>query len=196
MFSQSDEFWVAKCPGCSVTAAEALVIANLGSVTASASEINTAADGIAATAIEVNNKCDGSGSYILATTVTATEVIKATDTGRIFLLNNTIASTLAFLLPAEADGLNYKFVYIGAAAEASNVTIGTEAAANYFKGGVIHEDVDGNTIAAVYASATGDSLVTIVTPAAGTEIELLCNGTFWYIWGRVCSATVPTIAAT
>ena len=196
MFSKTDEFWVANCPGCSVTAAEALVIANLGSVTASAAEINTAADGIAATAIEVNNKFDGSASYVLATTVTAVEVIKATDTGRIFLIGNTIASTMALILPAEAAGLNYKFVYVGNAAEGSNVTITSQAAANYFIGGVIFEDEDGESITPVYADGNSNSLVTLVTPAAGTEIEILCNGTGWYIWGRVVSATICTIADT
>jgi hypothetical protein len=193
MFSQ---YWVANVPGSTITAAQSVVLQGLGDVTATAAEINAGVDGLTATSNELNNKADGNNSYVLTTTAAASEQLMATDTGRLMILGNTIASTQAILLPAEAAGLNYKFVYVGAAAEASNVTIGTEAAANFFVGGVVHEDVDGNTTATVYSDGNSNSLITLVTPAAGTEIEVLCNGTSWYLWGRVVSNTVPTITDT
>jgi hypothetical protein len=181
MFSQ---YWVANVPGATITSTQATVLQGLSNVSASANEIN--------------NRLDGSNMYVSLTTAAASETIDATNTGRIHLMGNTIASTLALLLPAEADGLYYKFVYVGAAAEASNITIGTEAAANFFVGGLAHFDVgSANTaVATVYSDGNSNSLITLVTPAAGTVVEVLCNGTSWYLWGQSVSATIPTIADT
>jgi len=193
MFSQ---YWVANVPGATITAAQAVILQGLGDVTATAAEINASVAGLTATADEINNKADGSASYVLTTTATASETIMSSNSGRIHFIGNTITSTQAILLPTEAAGLNYKFVMLGTAAEGSNVTIGTEAAANFFKGGVCFEDVNGDVISTVYANGSSHSLITLVTPAIGTEVEMICNGTSWYVWGKVVSDTTPTIADT
>ena len=178
MFSQ---YWVAGVPGSTITAAQSVVLQGLGNVTATAAEINAAAD--------------GSAGYVVTSTATASETISSSNSGKIHLLGS-IASTQAILLPTEAAGLNYQFIYVGAAEEASNVTIGTEAAANFFVGGLCHEDIDGDVINTVYSNGSSNSLITLVTPGAGTVVNVLCNGTSWYLWGKVVSATVCTIADT
>ena len=206
------QYWLADIPGTTISSSEGERIAVLGrdlSSTTTAASVAALGDAVATTTVaatlgalgavtasaaEISNKCDGSASYYAASTGTA--AITAANSGKTIFVGS-IASTMAFLLPTEAAGLNYKIVYAGAAEEASNITIGTEAAANYFVGGLTHEDLDGETVATVYAASTGtDSLITVVTPGAGTEINLLCTGTLWYVWGKVISATVPTIAST
>ena len=194
MFSQ---YWVANVPGSTITAAQSVVIQGLGDVTATAAEINAGVDGLTATSNEINNKVDGSTNYLATTTATASEVIMSTNSGRIHFLGNTQASaTQAMLLPAEAAGLNYQFVYVGAAETTANFTIGTEAAANFFVGGVEFQDLDGDAVSSVYSDGNSNSLITLVTPGAGTVVNVHCNGTSWYVWGKVVSNTTPTIADT
>ena len=200
------KYWLANNPDAEITDAEVTAlglltqteIEILDGATVSTAELNTL-DGIGATVDEINNKCDGSASYVLTTTVTATEVLKASDTGRTMLLGSTVAGgTQAMLLPAEAAGLNYKFVYVGTAVSTSTFTLGTEAAANYFIGGLLHCDTDSTAglQASVNSDGNSNSLLSVITPDAGTEFEVLSNGTGWYIWGFVASATAPTIADT
>ncbi len=198
MFTDPLTFWVANHPPATVTAAQVIVLQGLGDVTATAAEINAGVNGLTATSNELNNRADGSGMYTNLTTVTATEVIDATNTGRIHFIKNDIASTMALLLPAEVDGLSYKFVFVGAAAEASSVTIGTEAAANFFVGGLVHLDTTSaaTAVATVYSDGDSNSLITLVTPAAGTVVDIHCDGTSWYLWGTVVSNSAPTIADT
>jgi len=186
MFSQ---YWIANVPGATITSTQATMLQ---------STALQALSGLTVGPNVINNALSGSDQYVALTTATASETLDATNTHRIHLVNNTIASTLALLLPTEAAGLYYKIIYVGAAAEASSITIGTEAAANYFIGGLLHCDTNSaNTaVAAIYSDGNSNSLITIATPAAGTVIELLCNGTAWYLWGQVVSAAAPTIADT
>jgi len=185
MFSQ---YWIAGCPGCTVTAAQAAIIQGLG--------------GVNATAAEINNKVDGSASYVAPTASTAmagTITLTAAQTGKTIFIGATTANT-AITLPAEVAGLNYKIVYTNSAAEAQSYTIGTDAAANFFIGGLafLHVGSSGSTnaIAGVYSNGSSNSLITLVAPAAGTYVELICDGTHWYVTGQVVSATIPTIADT
>jgi len=181
MFAQ---YWVANVPGATITSTQATILQGLGNVSASANVIN--------------NALSGSDQFVALTTAAASETLDATNTHRIHLVNNTIASTLALTLPTEAAGLYYKIVFIGAAAEASNITIGSGAAANYFVGNVLHADTNSaNTaVAAIYSDGNSNSLLTITTPGAGTVIELLCNGTVWYVWGTVTSVSAPAFSDT
>jgi len=199
MFSQ---YWIAGCPGCTVTAAQAAIIQGLGGVTATAAEINAAVDDLTATAVEITNKCDGDNSYVAPTASTAMAgaiALTAAQTGKTIFIGATTANT-AITLPAEVAGLNYKIVYTNSAAEAQSYTIGTDAAANFFIGGLafLHVGSSGSTnaIAGVYSDGDSNSLITLVAPAAGTYVELICDGTHWYITGQVVSATIPTIADT
>ena len=178
MFSQ---YWVGNVPGSTITAAQSVVLQGLGNVTA--------------TADEINNKFDGSKSYVALVSATygAAYSILAADTGKTLLVPNSTAN-VTFSLPAEVAGLNYKIVYIGGAEDAEDWVITSGANANAFIGGLEHQDLDGETIETVYSNGTTNAKLTLDKPGAGTEINLLCNGTKWYIWGRSVSATVPAFA--
>ena len=171
MFSQ---YWIANEPGSTVTAAQADYIAKLAR----------------------------GETYVAPTASTAmagTITITAAQTGKTIFLGAT-TEDVAISLPAEADGLNYKLVYTNSAAEAQEYTIGTGSAANYFIGGVSFHHVGSsgstNAVAGVYSDGNSNSLITINNAEAGTEINLHCNGTAWYLWGKVVSDTIPTIADT
>ena len=200
------QYWLADIPGTTISSSEGERIAVLGrnlSTTTVAANVATIFNSLGATVDEINNKCDGSASVVvpLASTALGTGyTLASSNSGKIHLIAATTAANCALLLPTEADGLNYKIVYVGAAAEGQNYTIGTEAAANYFIGGLTHlydgSSASSITVGAVFSDGNSNSLITLVTPSAGTEVNLHCNGTGWYVWGQVVSATIPTIADT
>lgn len=186
------QYWLADIPGTTISSSEgerlAVLARNLGSTIES---VTLAAVGQGSPGVVVPLASTALGSGYTLTTA---------NSGKTHLIAATTAANCALLLPAEADGLNYKIVYVGSAAEAQNYTIGTEAAANYFIGGLAHL-YDGSsatsiTIGAVFSDGNSNSLITLVTPSVGTEVNLHCDGTHWYVWGQVVSATIPTIADT
>ena len=184
--------FIANEPSVTCRAAQAQRLANLGQLTASVSEVNTLCDGLGATAIEITNKCDG--SKIFQSTGTGTSyTILAANTGKIHTMGP-IASSQTMTLPTAADGLSFRFIYFSTADEGQNFILKSPAAAAYFRGGVMHSDTDGNTVATVYSDGNSNDNFTMVVPGAGTDINVLCDGTVWYIWGVVCGATVPTLA--
>jgi len=184
--------WIANEPSSSVTSAQAQIIAALGDVTTTAAELNASVDANTATAAEINNICDGSASYVKTTDAT-TYAVLAANTGKVHLVPD-LTAHCTMSLPAEVDGLKYTFVYAGAAEDAQNLIITSGANANFFLGGVEHQDLDNNTSATVYSNGSTNAKLTITTPGAGTMVNFLCNGTTWWVWGTVCSATAPAFA--
>jgi hypothetical protein len=119
-----------------------------------------------------------------------TIAILAADSGKVHLIPD-VASTATATLPAAAAGLNYEFWYVGAAADAENFVI--VPTAGYFIGALGHADVGGAT-AAVYSDNNSNDVLTLITPAAGTLVKVVSDGTNWYLGGQVWSATAPTLA--
>lgn len=151
-----------------------------------------------ATAAEVNAICDGDGNYVVTAAATAAVTMTAAQSGKTFILPNFDAAC-TFDLPAEADGLYYKFVYAGGAEDAHGIIIDSESDTNFFIGGVAFLDVDAGDAAdevnaGVYSDGDSNSKITCATVGAGTIIELKCDGTNWYIWGTVIGATAPAFA--
>lgn len=197
------QYWLADIPGTTISSSEGERIAVLGrtlSSTGNAARLaGIGTTDMTATALEIKNTCDGVYHFrapIASTALGNSYSITTALSGKILLIGACTAN-VTMSLPAEAAGLNYQIVYVGGAEEAQNYIITSDAAANYFIGGLEHQDLDGETVATVYANSSGgntNSVVTLVTPGAGTHINLYCDGTHWYIWGKVVSATVCTIA--
>jgi hypothetical protein len=129
---------------------------------------------------------------------TGTFTVDANDTGRVHVIPD-LAGNTTIDLPAEASGLYYKFIYVGAADEAHDHTIDTEAAGNNFIGGVAFADTDAGDAAdeinaGIYSNGSTNSKLTINNASAGTVIELYCDGTEWYVLGIVFSDTAPAFA--
>jgi hypothetical protein len=144
---------------------------------------------VTATAAELNLAADiSSRAPIVLTAITAYDVLAA-NSGKIHVLA-AIASDCTLTLPAAAAGLFYEFWFCSTAAEAQNFIITTPA---LLVGGLLHADVGGTT-AAVYANGSSHDTLTIVTPAAGTIVKVICDGTNWYFNGTDSSATIASLA--
>tara|TARA_R110000751_G_scaffold100812_2_gene194781 strand:- start:1756 stop:2202 length:447 start_codon:yes stop_codon:yes gene_type:complete len=127
-------------------------------------------------------------------TMTASGALTAGDSGKLVALD-ILGGTVAITLPAARVGLTYRIMVWRSDAGNDDVTIATAATTSLFKGGVVHLDItaDENSLN-VEADFSNDDLVTLVDPRNGTYVELFCDGTHWYLTGRVVSDTVPTIA--
>lgn len=107
-----------------------------------------------------------------------------------------ITADSVYTMPAEAAGLYYKFVNATGAAEAQDWSFNTGADANYFVGGIVKHDPDsgGDDTATTYSDGDSNSQLAILTPEAGTVIEMWCiDGTTWYVSGTVISATDASV---
>jgi len=129
---------------------------------------------------------------------TGTYTVLAANSGKVHMIPD-LAGATAINLPAEADGLYYKFLYIGGVDEGHTHTFDSEADVNYFIGGVAFADTDAGDAAdeinaGVYSDGDSNSKFALINASAGTVIELHCDGTNWYISGIVFSATIPTFA--
>lgn len=121
-----------------------------------------------------------------------TYAVLAANSGKLHVVPDLTADD-AIALPTAAAGLNFKFIYGGAATDGQNWVI---TSTGVFKGGVVHLDADaddsGDEVVPVIADGSGDNTLTVVTPDAGTQVSVVCDGTDWYVDGVVVSATVPT----
>ena len=144
-----------------------------------------------------------------STTVTSTEAFTVTNafeldvvalpdsTPYAVLLNNSgqvhfigdSAADKTITMPVEADGLHYKFVYIGGAEDAQDWIIDTGSDTNYFVGGIVQHDTDGELVVTYYSDGDSNSKIGVLTPGAGTFVEMWCTGTTWYVTGSVVSTT-------
>ena len=133
----------------------------------------------------------------VSVTDAATYSVLAKNSGKLHLMPN-LTADCTITLPAAENGLAYKFMYSGAAADAQDWIINTAATTSLFKGGVVHLDHDagsaGDEIVPVFADGTDDDTFTVLLPSAGTEITLVSDGTHWYVSGFVVSTTAPTFA--
>ena len=131
--------------------------------------------------------------------LSATGSVRKEDSGVTHLVGAAAAGLAAdatFSLPAAENGLYYKFVYAGNAADGHDFALDTGSDTNFFIGGLAHFDSDTDDTNgipdAVFGDGDSNSIVTVLTPSAGTVIECYCDGTNWILWGNVVSASDPT----
>ena len=106
-----------------------------------------------------------------------------------------LTGSCTFTLPSPKAGYSFDFVYSGDAADAQNWIIDTGSDTNYFQGGLVFLDQDGDAIAPIDGDGNSNSKLTVVTPEPGTRIRVESgNGTTWLLSGYVLSATVPSFA--
>jgi len=106
-----------------------------------------------------------------------------------------LSQGLTITLPAPKAGLWFEFAPSGIAADASNWVINTGSNTNYFIGGLMFCDQDGDALAPIAGDGNSNSKLTVVTPEPGTLIRIeSANGTTWNLSGYVLSATIPSFA--
>ena len=121
--------------------------------------------------------------------------VLANNSGQIHIIPGQTAD-ITLDLPAEADGLHYRFVYVGGAEDVQDWIIDSESNTNFFYGGLMTIDDDDHSTLPVYSDETDDSILTILTPGAGTVVEMWCDGTNWYVTGTVVSGTDTAVTFT
>ena len=131
-----------------------------------------------------------SATVALADT-SAITLTAATHGGRTSVMPDTSQNT-TLTLPTPSAGLSFRFIYGGAAADATDHIIKTSGNTLYFKGALFHADTDGNTNASVFSDGNSNSILTIATPQA-YEINIVGHSsTVYYISGWVADVTAPT----
>jgi len=103
------------------------------------------------------------------------------DSGKTYMLENTVARTIT--LPAVKSGAKFKFVVSDSTAAS---TIATSEGTSLIKGGIL--------LATAWETLAGTTLTASTSAVIGDWVELVCDGTYWYISGQSGHANGFTIA--
>jgi hypothetical protein len=125
---------------------------------------------------------------------TAVTLTAATHAGRTIVVPDTSADRI-YTLPTPSAGLSFHFVYGGAAADATDVTIKTANNTIFFQGSVVHLDntADENSLA-VISNGTAHFTLKMDT-LSGLDLRLVgASATVYYISGTVSTVTVPAFS--
>ena len=117
----------------------------------------------------------------------------ATNGGRTNVMPDTSQNT-TLTLPTPSAGLSFRFIYGGAAADATDHIIKTTGNTLYFKGALLHADSDGNTNATVFSDGNSNSILTIATPNSYVIDIVGHSSTVYYISGFVADNTAPAFS--
>lgn len=120
---------------------------------------------------------DGAGLGVVAEDILVAKTLDTEDSGKVFVLK--ADEGVAITLPAPQTGLNYKFV-TGLAFDTTSYVI--TATASVIQGSV--------TIAGIVIPAINENTITFADDkeSLGDWIELICDGTNWYISGQATTA--------
>jgi hypothetical protein len=117
-------------------------------------------------------------------TVTATNVITASESGKTFFLSS--ATEFVSTLPAPLAGLVFDFI-VAAAPSGASYTVVTNSSANILKGHVLSSDLN-NAADSDFETSGGDTLSFVDGAAvAGDRARFISDGTNWYVTA-MCSA--------
>tara|TARA_B100000902_G_scaffold119634_1_gene120050 strand:- start:1200 stop:1745 length:546 start_codon:yes stop_codon:yes gene_type:complete len=120
-------------------------------------------------------------------------ITAATNGGRTNVMPDTSQNT-TLTLPTPSAGLSFRFIYGGAAADATDHIIKTTGNTLYFKGALLHADSDGNTNATVFSDGNSNSILTIATPNSYVIDIVGHSSTVYYISGFVSDVTAPAFS--
>ena len=124
-----------------------------------------------------------SASYIFTMddSSASSHVLDMNDSGKTYILENTVSRTIT--LPAVKAGLKFKFIVSDSTAAS---TIATNEGTSLIKGGIL--------LATAWETLAGTTLTAATDNVIGDWVELVCDGTYWYISGQSGHANGFTIA--
>lgn len=127
---------------------------------------------------------------VVGETLTATTTLTHADSGKTFFLNS--ATEFATTLPTPKMGCNFNFV-VKAAPSGASYTILTAGGANLFYGHIVSSQDAGGS--ADSSKLRGASIITFADGASdvGDRIELMSDGTNWYVKGSCADYNALTI---
>ena len=117
----------------------------------------------------------------------------ATHIGKMFIVTDGSQDN-TYTLPAPIAGSVFRFIYAGAAADATDAIIVTPGNSNFYIGGVTLLDTDGDSISSVFSNGSSNSSIQLNVPA-GFDVTIVgLNTTNYQIFGNVTSTTAPAFA--
>lgn len=142
-----------------------------------------------------NLTVQGGATGSVITVPDANTTILAADSGKVHIIAN-VSADRTFTLPAAAAGLRYKFVASVGAADGHDWIFATAATSSLFYGGVLMVDTDAGpaTVAAVVGDQSNDDAFQVNLPQGGTTIEMVSDGTHWYVSGVVLSTAAAAFS--
>jgi hypothetical protein len=125
----------------------------------------------------------------------STTLTAATNGGRTNMVVD-CSQNSTYVLPTPSAGLTFKFIYIGAATDASSHIFKTAGNSIFFKGALQHNDNNqtGQTTDTVFSDGNSNSIITVALPEA-YEITLVgVSATVYAISGFTAGDTPVTFA--
>ena len=101
----------------------------------------------------------------------SSHTLGAKDSGKTYFLESTVARTIT--LPAVKAGLKFKFIATDTTADSS---IATSEGTALLKGGAECGDA--------YLTLAGTTIIVEAAGAVGDWLEMVCDGTYWYVSGH------------
>jgi len=117
----------------------------------------------------------------------------AANAGRTNVFPNTSQNTTV-TLPTPSAGLTFRFIYGGAAADATDHIIKTAGNTIFFKGALTHLDTDGDTNASVFSDGNSNSILSLITPQSYVIDLVGASATVYHVSGFVSDVSAPTFA--
>ena len=128
---------------------------------------------------------DGSGSKLVSkasyqaaeyvftmdSSAASSHVLDMGDSGKTYFIESTVARTIT--LPAVKAGVKFKFIMSDTTADSS---IATSEGTALLKGGAECGDA--------YLTLAGTTIVCELAGSVGDWLELVCDGTYWYLSGH------------
>ena len=116
----------------------------------------------------------------------------AADSGKLLVVDTSGGDT-TITLPAAQVGLSFR-IMVWKTAAAKNLLINSPASAAYYKGGFSWRDPDDTDGQVSFSASNGTSeyRVDLDDPDIGTDVQVVCDGTLWYISGTVVDETAPS----
>jgi hypothetical protein len=117
------------------------------------------------------------------------------DSGKTYFLNS--AGGFTVTLPAPRAGVNFEFIIRTAPTTA--YTIATNGASNIIRGQVITSDVNAATDPDVEITGKGSITFVANTAVKGDSVELISDGTYWWVqgyssvWNAIGIGAVPKV---
>jgi hypothetical protein len=96
---------------------------------------------------------------------------------------NLTSASITYTLPAVADGLRFKIMVSDFTNDLIIVADGTNA----LKGGIATDDTNGAVAVSVKVSDGSDTTLTVKTPREGSWVEVISDGTDWFVSGTCYS---------
>ena len=114
---------------------------------------------------------DGAYMFNMNDSSASSHTLDMGDSGKIYMVSSTVARTIT--LPKVSAGLKFKFIMTDTTADSS---ITTSEGTALLKGGAECGDA--------YLTLAGTTIVLEAAGAVGDHLELICDGTYWYVSGH------------